>query len=121
VRPRPAADRAHRSAHYPIIDYFRYFAEIMDEYMRQYRHLSDWPERPFNRLERAQVYRAAKGVSNPRSFGSKNVPVFVFSNAAFPMLDEERRPYHGRQIGIEIRPATAGGRNSRAPSSTSAA
>ena len=89
---------------YPIIGYFRYFAETMGEYMRQYQYLPDWAERPFNRLERAWVYRSAKGVSNMRSFGSENVPSFVFRNAAFPVLDEERRPYPGKQIGISEGP-----------------
>ena len=85
---------------YPVIGYFRYFAETLGEYMRQYQYLPDWAERPFNRLERAWVYRSAKGVSNLRSFGSENVPAFVFRNAAFPVLDEEKRPYPGKQIGI---------------------
>lgn len=85
---------------YPIIGYFRYFAETLGEYMRQYQYLPDWSERPFNRLERAWVYRSAKGVSNLRSFGSENVPAFVFRNAAFPVLDEEKRPWPGKQIGI---------------------
>ncbi|HVY16691.1 MAG TPA: FMN-binding glutamate synthase family protein [Rhodopila sp.] len=85
---------------YPIIGYFRYFAETLGEYMRQYQYLPDWSERPFNRLERAWVYRSAKGVSNLRSFGSENVPAFVFRNAAFPVLDQEKRPYPGKLIGI---------------------
>ncbi|HEY8288662.1 MAG TPA: FMN-binding glutamate synthase family protein, partial [Acetobacteraceae bacterium] len=85
---------------YPVIGYFRYFAETLGEYMRQYQYLPDWAERPFNRLERAWVYRSAKGVSNLRSFGSENVPAFVFRNAAFPVLDEEKRPYPGKQIGL---------------------
>jgi glutamate synthase domain-containing protein 2 len=46
------------------------------------------------------VYRSAKGVSNLRSFGSENVPSFVFHNAPFPVLDEEKRPYPGKWIGI---------------------
>ncbi|HEY1934954.1 MAG TPA: glutamate synthase-related protein [Acetobacteraceae bacterium] len=85
---------------YPVIGYFRYFAETLGEYMRQYQYLPDWAERPFNRLERAWVYRSAKGVSNLRSFGSENVPAFVFRNAAFPVLDEERRTWGGKPIGI---------------------
>ncbi len=85
---------------YPVIGYFRYFAETLGEYMRQYQYLPDWSERPFNRLERGWVYRSAKGVSNLRSFGSENVPAFVFRNAAFPLLDEEMRPYPGKQIGL---------------------
>jgi len=84
---------------YPVVGYFRYFAETLGEYMRQYQYLPDWAERPFNRLERAWVYRSAKGVSNLRSFGSENVPAFVFRNAAFPVLDEEKKPWPGRQIG----------------------
>jgi glutamate synthase domain-containing protein 2 len=85
---------------YPVIGYFRYFAETLGEYMRQYQYLPDWAERPFNRLERAWVYRSAKGVPNLRSFGSENVPAFVFRNAAFPVLDEEKRPWSGKPIGI---------------------
>ncbi len=85
---------------YPIIGYFRYFAETLGEYMRQYQYLPDWSERPFNRLERSWVYRSAKGVSNLRSFGSENVPSFIFRNAAFPVLDQEKRPYPGKMIGI---------------------
>src|SRR5208337_5371334 len=74
------------------------------EYMRQYHYLPDWSERPFNRLERAWVYRSAKGVSNLRSFGSENVPSFVFRNAAFPVLQEEQRPYPGKPIGVSDGP-----------------
>ena len=89
---------------FPIIGYFRYFAETLGEYMRQYQYLPDWAERPFNRLERSWVYRSAKGVSNLRSFGSENVPPFIFRNAAFPILDEEKRPWAGKQIGISDGP-----------------
>ena len=85
---------------FPVIGYFRYFAETMGEYMRQYQYLPDWAERPFNRMERAWVYRSAKGVSNLVSFGSENVPPFVFRNAAFPVLDEEKLPYPGKWIGL---------------------
>ena len=85
---------------YPIVGYIRYFAETLGEYMRQYQYLPDWAERPFNRLERAWVYRSSKGVSNLLSFGSENVPSFVFRNAAFAVLDEEKRPYPGKWIGV---------------------
>jgi glutamate synthase domain-containing protein 2 len=85
---------------FPVVGYFRYFAETLGEYMRQYQYLPDWSERPFNRLERSWVYRSAKGVSNLRSFGSENVPPFIFRNAAFPILEEEKRPWAGKQIGI---------------------
>jgi glutamate synthase domain-containing protein 2 len=72
--------------------------------MRQYQYLPDWSERPFNRLERSWVYRSAKGVSNLVSFGSENVPSFIFRNAAFPVLDEEKKSYPGKLIGIAAGP-----------------
>ncbi|MDE1896710.1 MAG: FMN-binding glutamate synthase family protein, partial [Rhodospirillales bacterium] len=80
---------------FPVIGHFRYFAETWGTYMRQYQYLSDWVERPFNRLERSWVYRSAKGVSNYVSFGSEAVPTFVFRNAAFPVLEEDRKSYPG--------------------------
>jgi glutamate synthase domain-containing protein 2 len=89
---------------YPVIGYFRYFAETLGDYMRQYQYLPDWAERPFNRLERAWVYRSAKGISNLRSFGSENVPSFVFRNAAFAVLDEEKQPWPSKQIGVATGP-----------------
>jgi hypothetical protein len=46
---------------YPVVGYFRYFAETLGEYMRRYQYLSESAKRPFNRLERAWVYRSAKG------------------------------------------------------------
>jgi len=89
---------------YPVIGRFRYFAETWGEYMRQYHYLPDWSERPFNRLERSWVYRSAKGISNLISFGSEMNPHFVFRNAAFAVLDEEKRAYPGKQIGISEGP-----------------
>src|ERR1700742_2093133 len=71
---------------YPVIGYFRYFAETLGEYMRQYQYLAAWAERPSNRLVRPCVYRSAKGVSSLCRLGSENVPAFVFRNAAFPVL-----------------------------------
>jgi glutamate synthase domain-containing protein 2 len=85
---------------FPVTGHVRYFAETWGEYMRQYQYLPDWTERPFNRLDRSWIYRSAKGVSNLISFGSENVPAFVFRNAAFPVLDAEKRPYPGKLIGI---------------------
>ncbi|MBU6497337.1 MAG: FMN-binding glutamate synthase family protein [Rhodospirillales bacterium] len=85
---------------FPVIGHFRYFSENFGEYMRQYQYLPDWVERPFNRLERSWIYRSAKGVSNLVSFGSANSPAFVFRNAPFPVLDEEKTVWPGKQIGV---------------------
>jgi glutamate synthase domain-containing protein 2 len=89
---------------FPVIGHVRYFAETWGEYMRQYQYLPDWAERPFNRMERSWVYRSAKGVSNLISFGSENVPSFMFRNAAFPVLDEEKRSYPGKLVGVATGP-----------------
>jgi glutamate synthase domain-containing protein 2 len=91
---------------FPVIGHVRYFAETWGEYMRQYQYLPDWAERPFNRLERSWVYRSAKGVSNLISFGSENVPSFIFRNAPFPVLDNEKRGYPGKLIGIASGPGS---------------
>jgi glutamate synthase domain-containing protein 2 len=85
---------------YPVVGHIRYFAETWGEYMRQYQYLPDWAERPFNRLERSWVYRSAKGVSNLVSFGSEAIPAFIFRNAPFPILDEEKHHFPGKQIGV---------------------
>ena len=92
---------------YPVLGHFRYFSERFGEYMRQYQYLPDWVERPFNRLERSWIYRSAKGVSNLISFGSESAPAFVFRNAAFPVLDEERTGYPGKTIGIAEGPGAS--------------
>jgi glutamate synthase domain-containing protein 2 len=92
---------------FPVIGHVRYFAETWGEYMRQYQYLPDWAERPFNRLERSWVYRSAKGVSNMVSFGSENVPSFIFRNAAFPVLDEDKRAYPGKLIGVATGPGAS--------------
>ncbi|MBW4034874.1 MAG: FMN-binding glutamate synthase family protein [Proteobacteria bacterium] len=89
---------------FPVIGHFRYFAETWGEYMRQYQYLPDWAERPFNRLERSWVYRSAKGVSNLVNFGSETVPSFIFRNAPFPVLDEEKQHYGGKLIGVAAGP-----------------
>jgi glutamate synthase domain-containing protein 2 len=85
---------------FPIVGHFRYFSESFGEYMRQYQYLPDWSERPFNRLERAWIYRTAKGISNLISFGSTAQPVFAFRNAPFPVLDEEKTAWPGLRIGV---------------------
>ncbi len=92
---------------YPVVGHFRYFSESVGEYMRQYQYLPDWVERPFTRLERSWIYRSSKGVSNLVSFGSENTPAFVFRNAPFPILEEEKEGYPGKMIGIAEGPGAS--------------
>jgi glutamate synthase domain-containing protein 2 len=48
----------------------RYFLESVGPELRQYLFTNDTDEKPFNRLERAEVYRKAKNVDSSSAFGS---------------------------------------------------
>ncbi|CAA0108562.1 Glutamate synthase [NADPH] large chain [BD1-7 clade bacterium] len=83
----------HQSTHtirrnYPVIGRFRYLFEHIGEFFRQYFFAMDREELPFNRAERAWVYRAAKNVDRTIAFGSsKNQNQkgsYIFLNSAFP-------------------------------------
>ncbi|MGE5505189.1 MAG: FMN-binding glutamate synthase family protein [Actinomycetota bacterium] len=78
---------------YPVIGRFRYLFEYVGEFFRQYFFAQDREEMPFNRAQRAWVYRAAKNLDSTVAFGSTRtlrVPgELIFVNAPFPTLDEE--------------------------------
>ena len=78
---------------YPVIGRFRYIFEHLGEFFRQYFFAQDREELPFNRAQRAWVYRAAKNVDSMVAFGSThplNQPGdFIFLNGLFPPLEEE--------------------------------
>jgi len=81
---------------YPVIGRFRYFFEHLGEFFRQYMFALDREELPFNRAQRAWVYRAAKNIDSTVAFGSThplNQPGdFIFLNGPFPPLEEEVKP-----------------------------
>ncbi len=96
---------------YPVIGRFRYLFEHLGEFFRQYLFSHDREELPFNRAQRAWVYRAAKNVDNTAAFGStrdlRPEGAVVFLNHPFPTLKEDsesratlvfgphaRQPYH---------------------------
>jgi len=76
---------------YPVIGRFRYLFESLGEYFRQYFFAMDREEMPFNRAQRAWVYRAAKGVDTTVAFGStrdlRPAGTVSFVNTPFPTLD----------------------------------
>jgi len=78
---------------YPVIGRLRYVMEGLGEFFRQYFFAMDREEMPFNRAERAWVYRAAKGVDSTVAFGStkdlRHVGTTIFVNTAYPTLDED--------------------------------
>jgi glutamate synthase domain-containing protein 2 len=88
---------------YPLIGRFRYLFEQIGEFFRQYFFAMDREEMPFNRAERAWVYRAAKGEENTVPFGStrdlRQPGTVIFVNAPFPLQDEETRPTVAVTVG----------------------
>ncbi|MBI1422803.1 MAG: FMN-binding glutamate synthase family protein [Gammaproteobacteria bacterium] len=88
---------------YPVIGRMRYRFERLGEYFRQYFFANDREEQPFNRAMRSWVYRTAKGLGGLISFGSThdlNQPgAYIFVNASFPKLEEEKTPMPPITIG----------------------
>lgn len=78
---------------YPVIGRFRYLFEHLGEFFRQYFFAMDREEMPFNRAERAWVYRSAKNVDANIAFGStrdlSSPGTVMFLNAAFPTLEKD--------------------------------
>jgi glutamate synthase domain-containing protein 2 len=78
---------------FPVVGRFRYFFEHLGEFFRQYFFALDREEMPFNRAERAWVYRSAKGVDSTVAFGStrdlRPVGTTIFVNGAWPPLDRD--------------------------------
>lgn len=78
---------------YPVIGRFRYWFEHLGEFFRQYFFAMDREEMPFNRAERAWVYRAAKNVDTSVGFGSTRdltpTGTILFLNSAFPVLETD--------------------------------
>lgn len=54
-----------------ILGQARYIIESIGPEMRQYLFANDTEERPFNRIERSEIYRKSKGIDSASSFGSQ--------------------------------------------------
>lgn len=88
---------------YPVIGRFRYLFEHLGEFFRQYFFAMDREELPFNRAQRAWIYRSAKNIDNTIAFGSsrdtKKVGNVLFVNCAYPTM---------RKDAVAPRPITLG-------------
>ncbi|MDQ8199606.1 FMN-binding glutamate synthase family protein [Pelagicoccus enzymogenes] len=74
----------------------RYLIESLGPEFRQYWFMGDREERPFNRLERAEVYRKAKNVESVDSFGTLmeyDSNEIKLRHTMFPTREPERKPY----------------------------
>ncbi|MDQ8205280.1 FMN-binding glutamate synthase family protein [Pelagicoccus sp. SDUM812003] len=85
----------------------RYLIESLGPEFRQYWFMGDREERPFNRLERAEVYRKAKNVDSVVSFGSLmeyDANEIKLRHSMFPTPVSRRKPYRltvGEERGVK--------------------
>lgn len=88
---------------YPVIGRLRYKFEHLGEFFRQYFFAQDREELPFNRAQRAWVYRAAKNVDSTIAFGSTRSldkpGDLLFLNDPFPTLEDEAQEASSVTIG----------------------
>lgn len=68
-------------ANFGVLAFFRYFVESIGPEFRQYLYSSDTEEKPFNRIERADVYKKAKNQEKSSAFGS----LLDFENRSFKL------------------------------------
>lgn len=84
----------------------RYLIESLGPELRQYLFTNDQEERPFNRMERAEVYRKAKGIDASSAFGSQlefDGSEFKLSHSLYPIPNSDIEPYQltfGEERGI---------------------
>lgn len=90
---------------FPVIGRLRYRMEHLGVFFRQYFYAMDREEMPFNRAQRAWVYRAAKNLDNTQPFGStrdlRPPGTLLFANAAFPALETAAEMVPPLVIGAE--------------------
>lgn len=92
---------------FPVIGRFRYLFERMGEFFRQYFFALDREEMPFNRAQRAWVYRAAKGIDSTVAFGStlnlSPTGTVIFVNHPYPTLARDAVKTSPMVIGLHAR------------------
>ena len=85
-------------ANFGFLAQIRYVVESAGPEFRQYLFASDTEERPFNRVERAEVYRKAKGMDSSAAFGS-----LLEFDAAEIKLRHAFYPVDKEQLGVWMR------------------
>ncbi len=79
-----------------ILGQARYMIESVGPELRQYLFANDTEERPFNREDRADVYRKAKNVESTFSFGTLanfDATEIKFRHSLFPLSENQLEPY----------------------------
>ena len=90
-----------------ILGQARYIIESIGPEMRQYLFANDTEERPFNRIERSEIYRKSKGIDAASAFGSQlnfdNAEVKI-RHSMYPVDKADIKPYSltfGEERGLE--------------------
>jgi len=94
-------------ANFGLVAQLRYLIESVGPEFRQYLFLSDTEEKPFDRIDRSEVYRKAKGVDAYSSFGSQllfNRSEIKLRHSMYPIAKTELIPFSlvfGEERGIK--------------------
>ncbi len=83
-------------ANFGILALFRYLVESIGPEFRQYLYSSDTEEKPFNRMERADVYKKAKNREKSSAFGSLldfDGQDFKLKHSFYPLSVKELKPF----------------------------
>ena len=93
-------------ANFGFIAQARYVIESVGPELRQYLISTDVDEKPFNRIERSEVYRKAKGIDSSSAFGSQlnfDHREIKLRHSMYPVDKEKLEPYEvtfGEERGI---------------------
>lgn len=94
-------------SNYGLLAQLRYLTESIGPELRQYLFSSDTEERPFTRIDRAEVYRKAKNVDSSASFGTvKDLSpgALLLRHSLFPIDSRDVERFHltfGEERGLE--------------------
>lgn len=90
-----------------IVAQGRYLVESIGPELRQYLYSSDTEERPFNRIERSEIYRKAKNIDSASSFGSQknfDTSEIKLRHSMYPISHDDLIPYSltfGEERGLK--------------------
>ncbi len=83
-------------ANFGVLALFRYLVESIGPEFRQYLYSSDTEEKPFNRMERADVYKQSKNQEKSSAFGSLldfSRPVLKLKHSFYPVDIHQLSPF----------------------------
>lgn len=92
---------------YGLIAQARYLLESIGPEFRQYLFSSDTEEKPFNRIERSEVYRKSKATDASSAYGSLlsfNDQEIKLRHSLYPNVNKDIKPYRlvfGEERGIK--------------------